>query len=341
MKANQCKMILLAIGTTVGVYLGFKYILPLVVPFLFAYFLAKMLVPIITFLHEKLKLPKTLSSMITVITLALLVGCAIFCLGRVFLQQLQSLIQNIPVYQKMFTERLSQLCEHCNKLFGWEDGVLMKWMDGNMEQMRGYLRSKVMPSMTQHTIQGVLRLCGIGAVFFLIIISVIMILKDMDDIREEYEKSCFYKQIHPITGYLSKVGYAYLKAQLIIISLVITICTIGLVLIHNNYALVISIGIGLFDAVPLLGSGTILVPWAIWKMINGNMADGAILLTLYLCCQLIRQLLEPKLIGDRIGIKPIFTIMAMYAGVKIFGLEGFFLGPIALVIVRAVIQNRC
>lgn len=340
MKSGQCKSILLAIGTTIGIYLAFRYILPIVVPFLFAYFLAKLILPVITFLQNKLKLPKCLSRGAAVIGMALLAGSVIFCLGKIILYQLQNFIQNIPVYQKLLVEKITMLCNHCNRLFGLKDGTLMNWMEDNMRHMWMQVKTEILPTMTFHTFHGVLKLCGIGAIFFLIVISVLMILKDMDEIREEYEQSRFYKQIHPIADYLSKVGFAYLKAQMIIISLITMVCTLGLVLIHNRYALLAGLGIALIDAIPLVGSGTILVPWAIWKIINGEIASAAILFVLYICCQLIRQILEPKLIGDRIGIKPIFTIMAMYAGVKIFGLEGFILGPIALVIIKAVIQKQ-
>lgn len=341
MMTKERKLIIVLIGTTLGVYLSFKYILPLVVPFLFAYFLARMLLPIITFLNKKFKIPKSISSFITILVFALILIGIVCCLGRVILHQLQSLIQNVPVYQKIITDKISMLCEHCNKLFGLRDGVVTEWMDNNMIQMREYLSIRLLPSMTQFTLHGILKLFGIFAIFFLIFIGALMILRDIEEIKEEYQNSLFYKQVHPITGYLSDVGYAYLRAQLIIVSLVSVACTIGLFLIHNEYALVLGIGIGLFDAVPLLGSGSILVPWAIWKLINGDIADAAILITLYLCCQLIRQILEPKLIGDRIGVKPIFTIMAMYAGVKLFGIAGFFLGPIALIIIRSIIQKQC
>ena len=280
------------------------------------------------------------SAVFMVLIVTSIIGSAVFFLGKTFINQIQKLVINIPIYQKIMEDKLNLICTNCDKWFGLKNGSLTKFFDSYMDQFLINIKTKIIPSMTHYTLNGVLKVFAIFAVLFIILISALMIMKDMEELKKNYENSWIYEEIYPVTGKLSGAGFAYLRAQMIIISLIACLCTTGLFLIHNEYALLIGIGIAIFDAFPVLGSGSILVPWAIWKAFTGNITEAAILLTLYLCCQLVRQTLEPKLIGDRIGIKPIFTIMAMYAGAKLFGLEGFFLGPIALVIVNTIVQSQ-
>jgi len=84
----------------------------------------------------------------------------------------------------------------------------------------------------------------------------------------------------------------------------------------------------------------ILIPWSIITLINGNIYAAAVLITTYLICQIIREVLEPKLIGSRIGIKPLYTLISMYIGLKLFGVAGFILGPIGLIIIITVIRMQ-
>jgi predicted PurR-regulated permease PerM len=135
------------------------------------------------------------------------------------------------------------------------------------------------------------------------------------------------------------MGIAYLRTQAIMMTFIAVLCCVGLLLIGNKYALIIGIGIGIFDAFPILGSGLILVPWGIAELFNRNLYSAAVLLTLYLGCQLTRQFLEPRLLGNRIGIKPVYTLMAMYIGVKVFGFPGFLLGPLGLVIITTIVKE--
>ena len=95
-----------------------------------------------------------------------------------------------------------------------------------------------------------------------------------------------------------------------------------------------------FDAFPVLGSGLILVPWAIICLLQGHYVQTAILIAMYLLCVLVREGLEPKLLGNRIGIPPLYTLMAVYVGVELFGVWGVILGPFGLVIIRAVLVTE-
>ena len=84
------------------------------------------------------------------------------------------------------------------------------------------------------------------------------------------------------------------------------------------------------------GAGTIMIPWAIISATNGNITLGIALIVLYVIILVTRQLAEPKVVSNKIGIHPIFTLIAMYTGFKVTGLLGLFIGPIVLIILKNI-----
>lgn len=103
-----------------------------------------------------------------------------------------------------------------------------------------------------------------------------------------------------------------------------------------EYPLLAAIAIGFVDAMPILGSGTVIVPWAAIVAIDGDIKLGIALLILLMVISIARQLIEPKVISKQIGIHPIFTLIAMYTGFKIIGIMGLLVGPIVLIILKNI-----
>ena len=97
-----------------------------------------------------------------------------------------------------------------------------------------------------------------------------------------------------------------------------------------------AIFIGFVDALPILGSGTVMVPWAIISGLNGDLNLGIAIIVLLIIMSIVRQFLEPKLVSKNIGVHPIFTLIAMYTGYKFIGVIGMLLGPILLIIIKNI-----
>ena len=109
--------------------------------------------------------------------------------------------------------------------------------------------------------------------------------------------------------------------------------------LNVRYPLLMALGIAFSDALPILGSGTIMIPWSIISAIQGDLSLAIALIVLYIIISIIRQILEPKMVSSRIGIHPIFTLIAMYTGYKAIGLLGMLLGPIVLIIIKPTFEN--
>ena len=106
--------------------------------------------------------------------------------------------------------------------------------------------------------------------------------------------------------------------------------------LNVEYPLMAALGIGFVDALPIVGSGTVMVPWAVLSAVNGNIKLAIGLLILYVIVIVVRQLIDPKIVSNHIGIHPIFTLIAMYTGFKAMGVLGLLIGPIALIILKNV-----
>lgn len=93
------------------------------------------------------------------------------------------------------------------------------------------------------------------------------------------------------------------------------------------------------DALPILGSGTVMLPWAVICSIQGNINLAIALVVLFAIISIVRQLLEPKVVSNEIGIHPIFTLIAMYTGYKVIGILGMLIGPIVIIILKAIFET--
>lgn len=335
---EKTRWFLTIVITSLSVYLGFKFVLPLILPFLFAYFLAWMVRPVTELLYRKMKLPRILGSTISITLLLAVLGIGIFYLCRTLIQQLILFIKNAPVYLNILADKLDSICMNCDKMFGFSDGTMRAMVDDNITQMVNRVKTNIMPGITERTISFTIIIIAAIGVLLIIFVSAVLIAKDLPGFKKKYENCELYRDVHKITEKLADAGVAYLRSQLIIMVIVAFFCVLGLTILKNEYALLIGIGIALMDALPILGSGIIFIPWVIIMLLNGNIYSAAILITTYLICQIAREILEPKLIGNRIGIKPLFTLIAMYIGVKLFAIYGFFLGPIGLVIIVTVVK---
>ncbi len=135
---------------------------------------------------------------------------------------------------------------------------------------------------------------------------------------------------------LSKMAKAYLLIMLVTfieISVGLTILRfIGV--FESNYIVIIAVVVAIVDIIPVLGTGTVIIPWAIYSFIIGNVGMGIGLLVIYAVVSVLRQVIEPKLVAGQLGLSPIITIAALYFGLKIFGVLGMFVTPLLIIMLK-------
>lgn len=132
----------------------------------------------------------------------------------------------------------------------------------------------------------------------------------------------------------------YFKSQLILMGITLIILITGLMILDVKNSILISIGISIIDILPVLGSGVIIVPWSIISFILGNSYLGKGLALIYIILIITKQVLEPKILGKEIGVRPLYTFLATILGSIILGPVGLILGPLIAVVITSVIRTK-
>lgn len=162
----------------------------------------------------------------------------------------------------------------------------------------------------------------------------------IDQVEHHLPETWVKRLVKHIKEIIKALG-CYLKAESILIFVSFIISLIGLCIfkfigLNVGYPLIAALGIGFIDALPIFGSGTVMIPWAVIAAINGDITLGLCILGLLIFMSIVRQFIEPKLVSNQIGIHPIFTLIAMYTGFKFIGVLGMIIGPILLIILKDV-----
>jgi sporulation integral membrane protein YtvI len=135
---------------------------------------------------------------------------------------------------------------------------------------------------------------------------------------------------------LRKAIFGFFRAQAIISSLTYVVALIGLLILDVKFAMAIALLIIIVDILPILGTGSVLIPWAIYSMVTGYSFLGVGLIVLFLVITIFRRMIEPKILGDSIGIGALSTLISLYVGFKLVGMIGLFLGPIVVIVYVAM-----
>ena len=350
MRENYKKLVRLAVIVGI-VYLGFRFLLPLFFPFLLAYIIAVVLRKPVRFLWKKLKIRPAVGGAILLITLLVFAGGGIIYAVKLLLQQFASFAGNYEIYTEEWNGYLKTACGYFDSFFRMERGRTFTILSDGLDGIVLFFQNELIPFLTRNSIKAALSVTELVAAVVIIFVAVLLFLADMvgsgetkrqrGNKKKEAEKEpgmlhFIESEWREVRHELSGAGVAYVKTQVILILLVSITCSIGLFLIKNPYALLFGVAIGIFDAFPVLGSGLLLIPWAVISFIRGKAFAGAVLLTLYGICQFLREYLEPKLLGGKMGVSPVHSLMAVYIGYELFGIMGLFLGPFGLVLVKSL-----
>lgn len=149
----------------------------------------------------------------------------------------------------------------------------------------------------------------------------------------------YNKKMNSITNELSKALVGFFRAQTILITITALQTIIGLTILGVDYALTLGILVGIMDLLPVLGPGTVMIPWAFIHIVTGNVSFGVALLVLYGILIGVRQLIEPKILSESIGLHPLATLMSLYLGLKLLGVWGLIIGPFLFILVKAIMKS--
>ena len=323
-------------------WIALRYALPLLLPFLFGYLIATAAEPAVTLGVQKLSLPRPVCVAIGVsLTLVLLVGL-LSLIGSFLVREVRQLAGNMPDISQTATQGLtlleSWLSDMANRtpegvrpmavntverLFDGSPEVISQATGGALK-MLGNIVSKLPNSAL-----------GMGVA----LISGFLISQRMPLIKEKLRsnpqgklQSTYLPALHTAKSVVGR----WLVAQLKLSGITYGVVTVGLLLLRIPYAPIWALAVAAVDALPVLGTGIILVPWVIVSFLQQNQTRALGLLAIYGCATLVRTMLEPKLMGDQLGLDPLLTLIFLYVGFRLWGIWGMLLTPILAAVVKCV-----
>lgn len=336
---SKYKTLFKLVASCLVLYLSFRFLLPLFFPFILAYACAVCLHPCVLWLREKTHLPKTICTMIPIV---LFLGFLLLAIGYIVRQcyiELCYLLRNWNFYEHMLNSHLTRFCCNIERTLSFQDGSITYLVENGITDFFQKTSQKIVPAVMNFSIPTMVSLVEIVGALLIFVLATFFLTKDLELFRYKKNSHIFSKELNLITGKIKIILTAYLKAQLIIMLFTALVMFIGLSLCHNSYALLCSVIIGFLDALPMIGCGVILIPWAIIMLLMGDYFYATMLAILFVICYLIRQYLEPKIIGNKIGIHPVESLLSLYIGYRLFGLSGFILGPIGYMLLKEIHTN--
>lgn len=345
--SKKLKKILFILGITGAVYVCFQYLLPLVIPFLLAYGIALLLRPSAGWIAGKCRLkvrgkyyglPIGIAGAIELVLIMFLLGIGIYFGGQKLYKEAGMLIQQIPVWIEHLDRWLTKVCHTMEAVLNLKADCLVLLARDMLRSLVTSTKSAAMPYLVVNSMTIFRWFIQITVVWVILLIAVMLSLQEMDTWKERRANSVFWEEFAMVSERLTIVCNAYLKTQGVIILLTMTICMIGYWFMGNPYYILAGIGTGILDALPIFGTGTVLIPWALCLFIGGNWGQGAAVMGIYIVCYLLRQILEAKMMGDKVGLSPLETLISMYVGLQLFGLLGFLLGPIGLLLIEDAVE---
>ncbi len=336
------KLILLVIVlfSIIGMaYFGWKLIL-IWMPFIFAWWISNLLSPVVESIHKKIKIHKGLITFVILILFISILLLIVSFLGFTIVNQARIILDKIPEINDLLEEGIFSL----SKNFINFKTFLPQYLTDNLEfDIPGMLQNI---NLSVSTILASL----VGTVAFIpnLLVAIIVMFvaaffmtKDKMKLKEMQMQIISHKSFRsPLVKIFKEdvimVLLGYLRAQLIMMSLTFIEVSIGLFILKIPYAVLIGLGIGILDAFPVFGTGTVFLPWVIILLFYKNYSLAIGIFVVYLVATLGRQALEPKIISSQIGIHPLITLLIIYSGIKIFGIAGIIIAPLIAITLLAI-----
>ena len=343
MNKERLKNSFLIIFTFLGaVLLGlvfFKYILPILLPFILAWGFALAIRPTARALHRRLRVPVRIISPILALLLILLAVATVAALAVTLAVQGWGLLSSLAEGGK-----LEALIKNIlNPFDGRLEGAFSSELEGHLNEAIGGLITRLLSSVATLLTSIVTGVPKILLFLLVTVIATVYFSIDLDRINA-YLLGLLPKRIGSAALAFKQstlgVMLKYLRSYGILMLITFAIMLVGFTFLKIKYSLLLAELVALLDALPVLGVGTVLVPYSLIAFIGGDTALGIGLLVLLMINEIVRQLVEPKILGKHLGIHPLLTVVMLYAGYSLFGFLGLILLPIIAVALKPIIEKQ-
>ena len=329
-KNNKIITLLVIIG---AVYFFLKYLTPLVAPVLIAMLFVTMFGPTLKKMQARLHVHRQIGAVILLLIACTILGLLVWILFSWIVGSLPDFIGRLDTIEQQIGTVVRNVCEIVGRTMGIDSDYLESLLLEHLENGIDYLQTDAFGGVLSQSLEYVGMIASVGGFLVTFLIASVLLAKDYDRIMNELlDREEFHVLLEVICGIIRYIA-TFVRAQLIIMSSIAVLASFVLAIVGIRHGVLWGILAGLLDALPFIGTGIVLVPLTIVQFAYGRIGQAVVCLILYGCCAFLREMLEPKLIGNRVGVPPIAVLVSVYAGIKLFGIWGIIKGPLGFMII--------
>lgn len=327
-------------ATAAFVIIGIKA-LGFLMPFVIGWLMSTIAAPVVNWLEKRLKIVKKLgSALIVVIVLVLIVLLLYFAISHIA-GEVGDLVTNFPSLYAQFESGLEEIGNTLSGVFSrLPKGVQSGW-DTALNNLNEYA-AKLFAGISQPTVTAAGKfaksLPSYLISFIVAMMSAYLFTVNRDEVIQWVKKvspSSVTKRMELVVDNLKYAVGGYFKAQFKIMAIVFGVLFVSFAVLGVHYSILVAFLISFLDFLPFFGTGTALIPWALYQGLMGDYKMATALIVVYILTQLIRQLIQPKLVGDSVGMNPLVTLLLLYIGYKVSSILGMILAvPIGMVLIN-------
>lgn len=316
--------------------LFFIYIVPVALPIIFAFLTALIIDPLVKWAEKQFKWTRQLSVISIFIFILVIISLLLYFTVTSLIGKMINFTKAAPDYfnilsgiwidiQNKLLQFTASLPTEVIEAIQDESKLIFDSMRASFLNLINYEKITMLLTNVPNFL--------VSLIVFIIALFLFMLeLPELKRLFFNYLTETTKEKVRFMITKLNSIFFGFMKAQVFISVIIFIISLIGLFIIIPEYALVMSIVIWMIDLIPILGSIIILGPWALYYFISGNVSLGTQLAILAIILLIVRRTVEPKVMGSQIGMKPLPTLIAMFIGLKLLGVWGFFIGPFIVIL---------
>ncbi|MEZ3434044.1 MAG: sporulation integral membrane protein YtvI [Lachnospiraceae bacterium] len=328
------------VSTILFIYLGFRLLI-FFMPFVVGWFIAYIAAPVVNWLEKKIRLVKKLGSALIIIGVLTAVVFLIYLAGSRLWREAAVLMQDLPEMYEELEKGLGQIGDSTKGIFErLPAGVQNGWhmFTSNLDETIGEIMGKISEPTVTAAGNFAKKIPSVLIATIVTFISAYFFIAERDEVilwSKKVMPDAIVKRMTMVVDNLKYAVGGYFKAQMKIMVVVFLLLFIGFLILGIHFIFLLALLIAFLDFLPFFGTGTALIPWAAYKFMTGDYKMAAGLIILYGITQLVRQLIQPKLVGDSMGMKPLVTLVFLYVGYRVGGVFGMiFAVPVGLIAIN-------
>lgn len=328
------------VSTILFIYLGFRLLI-FFMPFVVGWFIAYIAAPVVNWLEKKIRLVKKLGSALIIIGVLTAVVFLIYLAGSRLWREAAVLMQDLPEMYEELEKGLGQIGDSTKGIFErLPAGVQNGWhmFTSNLDETIGEIMGKISEPTVTAAGNFAKKIPSVLIATIVTFISAYFFIAERDEVilwSKKVMPDAIVKRMTMVVDNLKYAVGGYFKAQMKIMVVVFLLLFIGFLILGIHFNFLLALLIAFLDFLPFFGTGTALIPWAAYKFMTGDYKMAAGLIILYGITQLVRQLIQPKLVGDSMGMKPLVTLVFLYVGYRVGGVLGMiFAVPVGLIAIN-------